>query len=75
VLGSPADCYERLRPCWEQAGGNFLIFCTHWSGILVGHALPSMRLISDELLPALRQVSTAWTAEHRNSPDCLCPLN
>jgi alkanesulfonate monooxygenase SsuD/methylene tetrahydromethanopterin reductase-like flavin-dependent oxidoreductase (luciferase family) len=29
VLGSPDECYEQLRPCWEQAGANFLIFRTH----------------------------------------------
>jgi alkanesulfonate monooxygenase SsuD/methylene tetrahydromethanopterin reductase-like flavin-dependent oxidoreductase (luciferase family) len=28
VLGSPDECYEQLRPCWEQAGANFLIFRT-----------------------------------------------
>jgi alkanesulfonate monooxygenase SsuD/methylene tetrahydromethanopterin reductase-like flavin-dependent oxidoreductase (luciferase family) len=56
VLGSPEECFDQLRPCWEQAGANFLIFRTHWSGMPVGHALSSMRLISDELLPALRRV-------------------
>jgi alkanesulfonate monooxygenase SsuD/methylene tetrahydromethanopterin reductase-like flavin-dependent oxidoreductase (luciferase family) len=56
VLGSPEECYEQLRPCWEEAGANFLIFRTHWSGMPVGHALASMRLISDELLPVLRRV-------------------
>jgi alkanesulfonate monooxygenase SsuD/methylene tetrahydromethanopterin reductase-like flavin-dependent oxidoreductase (luciferase family) len=55
VLGSPEECFEQLRPCWEQAGANFLFFRTHWSGMPVGHALGSMRLISDELLPALRR--------------------
>jgi hypothetical protein len=59
VLGSPEECYEQLRPCWEQAVANFLIFRTHWSGMPVGHALASMRLISDELLPALRHVAPA----------------
>ena len=56
VLGSPEECYEQLRPCWEQVGANYLILRTHWSGMPVGHALSSMRLISDELLPALRRV-------------------
>ncbi len=46
VLGSPEECYEQLRPCWEEAGANFLIFRTHWSGMPVGHALASMRLIN-----------------------------
>ena len=56
VLGSPEDCFEQLRPCWEEAGANFLIFRTHWSGMPVASALASMRLISDELLPALRHI-------------------
>jgi alkanesulfonate monooxygenase SsuD/methylene tetrahydromethanopterin reductase-like flavin-dependent oxidoreductase (luciferase family) len=55
VLGSPEECYEQLRPYWEQVGANFLVLRTHWSGMPVGHALASMRLISDELLPALRR--------------------
>ena len=56
VLGSPEDCYEQLRPCWEAVGANFLFFRTHWLGMPLAHALASMRLMSDELLPALRQV-------------------
>ena len=59
VLGSPEECWEQLRPCWEEAESNFLIFRTHWSGMPVGHALSSMRLISDELLPALRRATPA----------------
>jgi hypothetical protein len=39
--------------------GDYLILRTHWSGMPVGQALGSMRLISDELLPALRRVATA----------------
>jgi alkanesulfonate monooxygenase SsuD/methylene tetrahydromethanopterin reductase-like flavin-dependent oxidoreductase (luciferase family) len=58
VLGSPEECYEQLRSTW-QAGANFLFFRTQWSGMPVGHALSSMRLISDELLPALRRVDGA----------------
>ncbi len=56
VLGSPEECYEQLRPCWEELGVNHLFFRTHWSGMPVSYALQSMRLISDELLPALRKV-------------------
>jgi alkanesulfonate monooxygenase SsuD/methylene tetrahydromethanopterin reductase-like flavin-dependent oxidoreductase (luciferase family) len=56
VLGSPEECYEQLRPCWEEVGANFLFFRTHWLGMPLAHALASMRLMSDELLPALRQV-------------------
>ena len=58
ILGSPEECYEQLRPCWAEVGANFLVLRTHWSGMPLGHALGSMRLISDELLPALRRVTT-----------------
>ncbi|MCZ6473428.1 MAG: LLM class flavin-dependent oxidoreductase [SAR324 cluster bacterium] len=56
VLGSPEECFEQLRPNWEQLGVNHLIIRTHWAGMPLSHALSSMRLISTELLPALRKV-------------------
>ncbi len=56
ILGSPQDCYEQLRPCWEEVGANFLVLRTNWSGMPLSHSLSSMRLISDELLPALRKL-------------------
>jgi alkanesulfonate monooxygenase SsuD/methylene tetrahydromethanopterin reductase-like flavin-dependent oxidoreductase (luciferase family) len=59
VFGSPEECYEQLRPCWEEVGANVLFLRTHWSGMPVSHALASMRLISDELLPALRRIKGA----------------
>jgi len=59
ILGSPEECYEQLRPYWEGAGVNYLLLRTHWTGLPLSAALQSMRLISDELLPALRRVSIA----------------
>jgi alkanesulfonate monooxygenase SsuD/methylene tetrahydromethanopterin reductase-like flavin-dependent oxidoreductase (luciferase family) len=56
ILGSPEECYEQLKPYWEQLGVNHLIIRTHWAGMPLSTALASMRLISDELLPALRRV-------------------
>ena len=56
VLGSPHECYEQLRPYFEELGVNHLIFRTHWAGMPLPIALSSMRLISDELLPALRRL-------------------
>ena len=56
VIGSPEDCYEQLRPCWEELGVTHFIFRTHFIGMPIGHALHSMRMIPDELLPALRRV-------------------
>lgn len=56
ILGSPEECYEQLRPYWEQMGVNHLIIRTHWAGMPLQTALHSMRLISGELLPELRKV-------------------
>jgi len=59
VLGSPEECYEQLRPCWEKVGATALVLRTHWIDMPAAQALDSMRLISDELLPALHRVRTA----------------
>ncbi|MCB1741743.1 MAG: LLM class flavin-dependent oxidoreductase [Gammaproteobacteria bacterium] len=56
VLGSPEECYEQLRPYWEELGVNHLVFRTHWAGMPVSLALASQRLLSKELLPELRKV-------------------
>jgi alkanesulfonate monooxygenase SsuD/methylene tetrahydromethanopterin reductase-like flavin-dependent oxidoreductase (luciferase family) len=66
VLGSPEECYEQLRPYWEAMGATTLILRTHWSGLPLQAALGSMRLISDELLPALHQVSRTRTGSLPN---------
>lgn len=55
ILGSPEECYEQLRPYWEELGINHFCFRTHWAGMPLSTALQSMRLISDELLPELRK--------------------
>jgi alkanesulfonate monooxygenase SsuD/methylene tetrahydromethanopterin reductase-like flavin-dependent oxidoreductase (luciferase family) len=65
ILGGPDECWEALRPCWEEAGANFLVFRTHWSGMPIADALASMRLISDELIPALRRVAPATATSER----------
>ncbi|HKI98398.1 MAG TPA: LLM class flavin-dependent oxidoreductase [bacterium] len=59
VIGSPEDCYEQLRPYWEELGVTQFVFRTHFIGMPISHALHSMRMISDELLPALRAVQPA----------------
>jgi alkanesulfonate monooxygenase SsuD/methylene tetrahydromethanopterin reductase-like flavin-dependent oxidoreductase (luciferase family) len=56
VLGSPQECFEQLRPCWEELGCNHLFFRTQWSGMPLSTALHSMRMISDELIPELRKI-------------------
>jgi alkanesulfonate monooxygenase SsuD/methylene tetrahydromethanopterin reductase-like flavin-dependent oxidoreductase (luciferase family) len=56
ILGSPQQCYEQLEPYWKELGVNHIIMRTHWAGMPLSSALASMRLISDELLPALRKL-------------------
>jgi alkanesulfonate monooxygenase SsuD/methylene tetrahydromethanopterin reductase-like flavin-dependent oxidoreductase (luciferase family) len=55
-IGSPEDCYEQMRPFWQEFGYNHLVLRPHWAGMPVDAALNSIRLITDELLPALRKV-------------------
>ena len=56
ILGSPEECYAQLKPYWEELGVNHIVIRTHWAGMPLCTALASMRLISDELLPALHRV-------------------
>jgi alkanesulfonate monooxygenase SsuD/methylene tetrahydromethanopterin reductase-like flavin-dependent oxidoreductase (luciferase family) len=56
ILGSPDDCYRQLEPYWREFGINHIVIRTHWAGMPLSAALASIRLISDELLPALRKV-------------------
>ena len=56
ILGSPEECYEQLKPYWEQMGVNHLIFRTHWAGMPVETALSSINMISKELLPELHKL-------------------
>ncbi len=56
VLGSPEDCYAQLEPYWEEFGINHIVIRTHWAGMPLSTSLASMRMISSELLPALRKV-------------------
>ncbi len=55
-IGSPEDCYEQMRPFWEEFGYNHMVLRPHWAGMPVDAALNSIRLITNELLPALRKV-------------------
>ena len=56
ILGSPGQCYDQLEPYWQEFGVNHIVIRTHWAGMPLSTALASMRLISDELLPALQKV-------------------
>ena len=54
ILGTPEDCYRQLEPYWAELGCSHLVVRTNWAGMPASLSLQSMRLISDELLPALR---------------------
>lgn len=56
ILGSPEECYEQLKPYWEQMGVNHLIFRTQWAGMPVETSISSIKLMSEELLPELRKL-------------------
>ena len=56
ILGTPEDCYRQLEPYWAELGCSHLVVRTNWAGMPASLSLQSMRLISDELLPALRKV-------------------
>ena len=56
ILGSPEQCHRELEPYWKEFAVNHLVIRTHWAGMPLSTSLASMRLISDELLPALHKV-------------------
>ncbi len=53
VIGSPEDCWNQLKPYIEELGVTHFVFRTHFLGMPLSNALASMRLMSEELLPAL----------------------
>ena len=56
ILGSPDECYEQLKPYWEEMGVNHIVFRTHWAGMPVESAISSIKLIGEELAPELRKL-------------------
>ena len=53
VIGSPEDCWDQLKPYIDELGVTHFVFRTHFLGMPLSNALASMRLMSEELLPAL----------------------
>lgn len=56
ILGSPEECYEQLRPYWQELGVNHLIFRSHWAGMPLSTAMGSLKLIASELAPELQKL-------------------
>lgn len=54
IVGSPDDCIEQLLPWQQRLGVDHFILRTNWAGMPVEHALSSVELLSQEVVPALR---------------------
>lgn len=54
IVGSPADCVDEL--CWwrDAVGVEHFLLRTTWAGMPLHDSLASIRLLSEEVLPALR---------------------
>lgn len=61
VIGSPQDCVDALLP-WRELGVDHFVFRTDWAGMPVEHALGSLELLADEVVPALRAAPAGATA-------------
>jgi len=65
VIGTPEDCYEQLRPYWEELGVTSFVFRIHFIGMPIENALHAMNMISKELLPELRKVTPLPLADFK----------
>ncbi len=57
VIGSPDDCWNQLQPYIKELGVTHFVFRTNFLGMPLSNALASMRLMSEELLPALHKAT------------------
>jgi alkanesulfonate monooxygenase SsuD/methylene tetrahydromethanopterin reductase-like flavin-dependent oxidoreductase (luciferase family) len=56
IIGSPEECHQQLEAIRKEVGVTHWVLRAHWPGMPVSSSLQSMRLLSDEVLPALRKV-------------------
>lgn len=54
IVGTPDYCVEQLLPWRTQLGVDHFLFRTHWSGMPADATMSSMRLLDEEVVPALR---------------------
>lgn len=54
IIGSPEECLTQLRPWRDELGVTQFLFRTHWSGMPLETSMHSIRMLSDEVVPALR---------------------
>jgi alkanesulfonate monooxygenase SsuD/methylene tetrahydromethanopterin reductase-like flavin-dependent oxidoreductase (luciferase family) len=54
IIGSPDDCLQQLHWWRDEIGVNYFVLRSHWAGMPLEIALSSLSLLSNEVLPALR---------------------
>ena len=55
IVGSPDDCLKQLLAWRDELGVNHFVLRTDWAGMPAEVALESIRLLSREVIPVLRQ--------------------
>jgi alkanesulfonate monooxygenase SsuD/methylene tetrahydromethanopterin reductase-like flavin-dependent oxidoreductase (luciferase family) len=55
ILGTPEECHAQLETQGQAIGVTHWVLRPHWPGMPLAASLMSMRLLSDEVLPALRK--------------------
>jgi alkanesulfonate monooxygenase SsuD/methylene tetrahydromethanopterin reductase-like flavin-dependent oxidoreductase (luciferase family) len=58
ILGSPDECIEHLQWWKDVAGASYFLVRTEWAGLRIKDAMNSLRLLTSEVLPALRSAET-----------------
>jgi alkanesulfonate monooxygenase SsuD/methylene tetrahydromethanopterin reductase-like flavin-dependent oxidoreductase (luciferase family) len=54
ILGDPDDCIRQIRAHQEQLGITHMSFRVHWPGMPHAWVMRTIRLLGEEVLPALR---------------------
>jgi len=57
IVGSPETCIERIRLFQDQLGIDHLICRLFFPGMPHDHIMSEIRLLADEVIPALRRAS------------------
>ena len=55
IIGTPEECYQQLETVRKEVGVTHWVLRPHWPGMPVSSSLMSMRLLADEVVPALRK--------------------
>lgn len=59
IIGTPEDCLHALLPWRDNLGVNHFLFRTDWAGMPVEDSLASLKLLTTEVVPTLRETDKA----------------